>query len=52
LGERKRIVLACEQCSRRNYKTTKSQSAAPGERLRLKKFCAACQQHTWHSETK
>jgi large subunit ribosomal protein L33 len=50
--ERKRIVLACELCGARNYKTTKSPSAEPGDRLRLKKFCAKCQQHTEHSETK
>jgi large subunit ribosomal protein L33 len=52
LADRKRIALACEQCGARNYKTTKSQAAAPGDRLRLKKFCAKCQQHTWHNETK
>jgi large subunit ribosomal protein L33 len=52
LGARKRIVLACEACGARNYKTTKSPQAQPGERLQLKKFCPACQQHTLHSETK
>jgi large subunit ribosomal protein L33 len=50
--ERKRIVLACEVCAARNYKTTKSPSAAPGDRLRMNKFCATCQKHTPHSETK
>jgi large subunit ribosomal protein L33 len=52
LGERKRIALACELCGARNYKTTKAAGAPEGERLRMKKFCKACAQHTWHAETK
>jgi large subunit ribosomal protein L33 len=50
--ERKRISLACDVCGARNYKTTKNSRLKPGERLQLKKFCPACQQHTQHSETK
>jgi large subunit ribosomal protein L33 len=52
LGNRKRIALACEVCAARNYKTTKGPLAESGERLRIKKFCPTCGQHTWHGETK
>jgi large subunit ribosomal protein L33 len=51
MGDRLKIVLVCEACGARNYETTK----APGgvrERLKLKKFCAGCNKHTEHKESK
>jgi large subunit ribosomal protein L33 len=50
MAERARIVLVCEVCGARNYKTTKAADKA--ERLSIKKFCAACQKHTLHKESK
>ncbi|MBA3938834.1 MAG: 50S ribosomal protein L33 [Planctomycetes bacterium] len=45
------VSLACSLCSARNYRTTRQvkQTEHP---LELKKFCAACNQHTLHRETK
>ena len=50
MAERERIVLVCEQCGARNYKTTKASEQQ--ERLSIKKFCAACNKHTVHKETR
>jgi large subunit ribosomal protein L33 len=45
------ITLACADCKRRNYTTTKNKKTIP-ERLELKKFCKFCRKHTIHKETK
>jgi large subunit ribosomal protein L33 len=45
------ITLACMDCKRRNYTTTKNKKTIP-ERLELKKFCKFCRKHTIHKETK
>ncbi len=45
------ITLACVDCKRRNYTTTKNKKTIP-ERLELKKFCKFCRKHTIHKETK
>ena len=50
MAERVRIVLACEECGARNYKTTKASEQQ--ERLAIKKFCATCKKHTVHKESK
>ncbi|HLR09189.1 MAG TPA: 50S ribosomal protein L33 [Bacillota bacterium] len=47
----KKIVLACTQCSSRNYTTTKNPTTHP-ERLDVRKFCKTCGKHTLHRETK
>jgi large subunit ribosomal protein L33 len=52
MGERVRITLVCEECGARNYQTTKAQKQQKQERLGLKKFCAACNRHTVHKESK
>ncbi|MCR8613366.1 MAG: 50S ribosomal protein L33 [Mycoplasma sp.] len=43
-----KIMLACEICHTRNYKTNKSKE----ERVRVKKFCKKCRKHTMHLEEK
>ncbi|MDM5196881.1 50S ribosomal protein L33 [Fictibacillus enclensis] len=48
---RKKVILACDQCSSRNYTTMKNQAANP-ERIEVKKFCSHCNAHTTHKETK
>jgi large subunit ribosomal protein L33 len=50
MAERERIVLVCEQCGARNYKTTKA--SGKQDRLSIKKFCSACKKHTVHKESK
>jgi large subunit ribosomal protein L33 len=45
------ITLACTDCKRKNYSTTKNKKSMP-DRLELKKFCKFCRKHTVHKETK
>ncbi|HIC87383.1 MAG TPA: 50S ribosomal protein L33 [Aquificae bacterium] len=45
------IHLACTECRRRNYTTTKNRRNTP-DRLELKKHCRWCNKHTLHREVK
>jgi len=45
------ITLACGECKRRNYSTTKNKRTTP-DRLTLEKYCRFCRKHTAHKETK
>jgi large subunit ribosomal protein L33 len=45
------ITMACTQCKRRNYSTTKNRRNTT-ERIELKKYCKFCKDHTVHKETK
>ncbi len=45
------ITLACTECKRRNYSSTKNKRNTP-DRLELKKYCKFCRRHTLHRETK
>ncbi len=45
------ITLACTECKRKNYSTTKNKKTIP-DRLELKKFCKFCRKHVNHKETK
>jgi len=45
------ITLACVECKRRNYTTTKNKKVTK-ERLELRKYCPFCRTHTIHKETK
>ena len=45
------ITLACTDCKRRNYSTTKNKKTMT-DRLELKKYCKFCRKHTLHKETK
>ena len=44
-------TLACEECKRRNYITTKNK-LNDRERIEMKKFCRWDRQHTLHKETR
>ncbi|MCA1808156.1 MAG: 50S ribosomal protein L33 [Lentisphaerae bacterium] len=46
---RELITLACTECKRRNYMTTKDKRKTP-ERLELKKFCRFDGKRTLHRE--
>ncbi len=45
------VVLACEECKRRNYTTVKNKKNSK-ERMELNKYCPFCQKHVLHKETK
>ncbi|HJX32512.1 MAG TPA: 50S ribosomal protein L33 [Thermodesulfobacteriota bacterium] len=45
------IILACNECKRRNYTSTKNKKATP-KKLEMKKYCRSCRAHTLHKETK
>jgi len=44
-------TLACTECKRRNYTTTKNKRTHP-ERMEMKKYCRFCRKHTLHREGK
>ncbi len=45
------VTLACSECKRRNYMTTKNKKNTPN-RVELNKYCSFCKTHTLHKETK
>ena len=45
------VQLACQECKRRNYSTTKNKQKTT-DRLEFKKYCRFCRKHTAHRETK
>ncbi|MDA8162212.1 MAG: 50S ribosomal protein L33 [Desulfobacteraceae bacterium] len=45
------ITLACTECKRRNYTTTKNKRTTP-DKLQLKKYCRFDKRHTLHKESK
>ena len=45
------VVMACSECSARNYTANKNKSLHP-DRLEYKKFCPRCNRHTLHKETR
>lgn len=45
------ITLACTECKRRNYMTSKNKKTTT-DRIELKKYCPFCKMHTVHKETK
>ncbi|MBT8341698.1 MAG: 50S ribosomal protein L33 [Desulfatitalea sp.] len=45
------ITLACGDCKRRNYTTTKNKRTTP-DKLEFSKYCPFCRKHTPHKETK
>ncbi|MFC1516522.1 50S ribosomal protein L33 [Thermodesulfobacteriota bacterium] len=45
------VTLACSECKRRNYTTTKNKRTTP-DKLEFSKYCRFCRRHTLHKETK
>jgi len=45
------VSLACSECKRRNYSTTRNKKKTT-ERLSMKKYCPSCRSHTVHKESK
>jgi large subunit ribosomal protein L33 len=48
---RDNIQLACGECKRRNYTSTRNKKKQT-ERLEVKKYCKFCRRHTSHKEVK
>jgi len=46
-----KVVLACSECGRYNYYTTKNRANTKGK-LKLRKYCQKDKRHTEHVETK
>ena len=44
-------TLACMECKRRNYTTTKNKRTTP-DKLEFSKYCKFCMKHTAHKEIK
>ncbi|MFH1156832.1 MAG: 50S ribosomal protein L33 [Pseudomonadota bacterium] len=45
------ITLACSECKRKNYTTTKNKRTTP-DKLELEKYCRFCKKHLLHKETR
>jgi len=45
------IHLACGNCKRKNYSTTKNKKKQQGK-LEVKKYCPFCRSHQVHKEVK
>jgi len=45
------VTLACSECDRRNYTTTRNKKKQQAK-LEIKKYCRHCRKHTLHKETK
>ncbi|MBN2302184.1 MAG: 50S ribosomal protein L33 [Lentisphaerae bacterium] len=48
---RELIILACKDCNRRNYSTTRNKTLSPN-RLEVKKYCRHDRKRTVHREVK
>jgi len=48
---RPKITMACSECRRRNYTTTKNR-INDRDRIELQKYCRWCRHHTLHRETR
>ncbi|MEW6337532.1 MAG: 50S ribosomal protein L33 [Acidobacteriota bacterium] len=48
---RDNIQLACGECKRRNYTSTRNKRKQT-ERLEVRKYCKFCRRHTAHKEVK
>jgi len=49
--QREIVTLACGDCKRRNYTTTRNKRKQP-DRYELSKYCRFCRKHTPHKEAK
>ena len=48
---RDKVILVCVECGRHNYVLSKNKQSHP-QRMEVKKFCAGCNKHTMHKETR
>jgi large subunit ribosomal protein L33 len=45
------VTLACGDCKRRNYTSSRNKKKTT-DKLEIKKYCPFCRTHTVHKETK
>ena len=45
------VTLACSDCDRRNYTTTRNKKKQQ-KKLEIKKYCRFCRSHKTHKESK
>ena len=45
------VALACTECKRKNYTTTKNKRKTP-DKIEFKKYCKFCNKHLVHKEAK
>ncbi len=45
------VTLACSECKRRNYTTTKNKRNTP-DKFAFRKYCRFCMKYTLHKESK
>ena len=50
-GSRDIVILACSECKRRNYTTTRNKKKKQ-TKIQLKKYCPFDRKHTMHKEAK
>ncbi len=48
---REQITLACSDCKRRNYHSSRDKRKTQNK-IELKKYCKWCRKHVLHKETK
>ena len=48
---RVKVMLACTECTQRNYNSMKNKNNDP-DRIEMMKYCRFCKKHTLHKETK
>ncbi|BED92200.1 MAG: 50S ribosomal protein L33 [Candidatus Improbicoccus pseudotrichonymphae] len=48
---RNKVTLACSECKRRNYETTRNKKKST-EKFGFNKHCSFCRSHTLHKEVK
>ena len=46
------VILACAECNRRNYTTTRNKKAPGAKRLEIKKYCRFDRKRTMHKEVR
>ncbi len=48
--ERKKVILMCDECLSRNYSFFKSLNS--DQKIEIRKYCAKCNKHILHKETR
>lgn len=45
-----KVALSCEKCGARNYHVPAAKDSS--KRMKLKKYCSHCNEHTLHKQTR
>ena len=52
MADRNIQTLVCSECKRKNYHYQAGKKRADKVKVEVNKFCAACDKHTLHKESK